>query len=927
VHKQLLMYAPSPGNASDDFSRLCSLLDVLDFPVSYSDTNHVYLYVNDALAKRYRLAQTSVLGRTLAEIQGVKAAIALEPIISRALAGEVASYVGWLDGDVTGRQFWEVEYYPNRDQSGRVVGYYTMSRDTTASRLLEREVQTREQQVRRLVESINLPMARWTREGVMTYCNSPYEQWVRKPRAELVGRTLADIFSTTAWTVAKPAFDRAFAGEPNIYERQVKQPDGRMRWHRVHAFPDAAGSSNAETVFTIAFDVEDDIRLRQQLAANEARLRSVVEAIEVPIARFDRELKITYCNESYARYVGEPAEQVVGKLVRAAFGVEVTEEFVRYFARAFEGETLSFDRVARRDDEDRWIRVRLVPDRDAAGNVKAVYATGHDVDFDVRARQKLEEARRRLDVFTENIPFPLIYLDRDGVYQFANPAFLNRHALTAEQVLGHHVAESRGEQVWAQNRPHFERALRGETAVHERLVALPDGSQRWTRTIYAPDRGNDNAIQGVYATSFDLHETMTAQSELSRANEQLAAHLDSSPVAVVGYDAQGRIAQWSRRAEEMLGSKAEAMLGKMLPLSRAHPEDRASVAAVVERINSGQERTIVNAHRYMHEDGHYVWIEWYTSVVRDATGVIKSVLSIGVDINARKLAEQRLQRFGDRVPNPVTYIDADLRYRFVNLAFEDWTGFKASEMIGRTPREIRGEKIAAVFEPYVLRALSGEACTFERLATSVRGETRWMRTLFSPDRDDSGRIVGCYNVSFDVHRAKLAEQTLERAVNIDSLTQALSRNALFREVERRLHLGEATAILFVDLDGFKGVNDTLGHADGDQLLRRAVLAIREHLSPRDAVGRLGGDEFVAVTSVVVRSELQQLGETIVEAINALRLPANPSLSVSASVGVAIASSLEDKSSPMVRSDALVRDADHAMYAAKRSGRGQVRFSE
>jgi diguanylate cyclase (GGDEF)-like protein/PAS domain S-box-containing protein len=923
MDSNLLMYAPAPDDGTEGFASVSMLLDALTFPVSYCDRNFRYRYANDALAKRFRLSTEEIIGRTVGDIQGQHVLALFTPKYQRALDGFLTVYECEVDGVMTGPNWWHFEHYPNRNRAGDVVGFFTFSFDLSSSKALEREVQEREDKIRQLVESINLPMARWDRQARLVFCNSPYEKWVHRSRNEVLGLSLSQIFGATAWTTARSSFERAFAGHPTSYERQVKQPDGSLRWHRVQVFPDLFGSKEASTVFTIAFDIDDDIRLRQQLAANEARIRSVVDGIELPIARMDRDLKITYCNKPYAAFAGRDIHAIVGASIADVFGDSVQRSAEPHFKRAFAGESVSFDRLTDHARREHWIRVRLLPDRDASGNVRAVYATAYDIDADVKAGEKLEAARRRLDVFTDNIPFPLTYLDRQGYYRFANHAFLDRHHLQASDVIGRHPEQARGERVWAENKPYFYRALSGEANSYEREVTLANGQKRWTRTVYSPERDATGQVVGVYATSFDVDEIKRAQVQLARANAQLSAHLDRSPVAVVEYDANGYVVQWSPRAQEMLGSSFAEVVGRRISIERVHPDDRAEVAQIAQQIATAQVDKVINTHRYRHKDGHYLWIEWYTSVEKADNGALKSVLSIGVDNTARIEAERRLQRFGDRIPNPVTYLGKDSRYQFMNLAFQQWTGVTPDQMLGKTPIEARGLQLGSFFQSFIDRSLAGEDIHVERLARLANGDERWIKTHFSPDRNEAGEIIGCYNVSFDVHQTKIAEQALTRAANHDSLTGALSRNAFFNELDRRLTSNEGmmSTILFVDLDGFKSINDTIGHAEGDTVLIRAVERIRGQLKSSDIIGRLGGDEFVVLTRIPSPSVAQKVGERIVSAIREIEIENSPALSVSASVGIAM--SLDNASTT---GDLLVREADRAMYTAKRSGPGKVRFA-
>src|SRR5262249_21268128 len=150
----------------------------------------------------------------------------------------------------------------------------------------------------------------------------------------------------------------------------------------------------------------------------------------------------------------------------------------------------------------RWARIQVFPDADAAGEVAAVCTIAFDIHADVVARESLEGARRRLDRFAENIPYPLTYVDCDCILQFVNKAYAVAAGASADAVVGRHIGEVRGPRRWAEHRPFFERALAGEEGVvYTRLVELQDGVPRWMRTSYVPDRDERGAVSGAYTVT------------------------------------------------------------------------------------------------------------------------------------------------------------------------------------------------------------------------------------------------------------------------------------------------------------------------------------------------------------------------------------------------------------------------------------------
>lgn len=920
----VLMYAPPPSD-QESFAPLAQFLEAMLLPIAYCDSSHRYRYVNNAFVARFRFPKSYFLGERSDDARCPSVLALRESNAKTVLSGAFVGVERLDEVRSDAPNWWIVEYFPNRNKQGLVIGYFVVAREITAQKELERAVGERGEQVRKLVEWIALPMARWNRNSQVIYCNSPYERWVGRPRNEVLGKTLAELFGPSAWAVSRAPFERAFAGESTSYERQVHRPNSAPRWHRVLVFPDQTGVDADATIFTIAFDIDDDIRLRQQLAANEARLRSLLESIDVPIARFNPDFTIAYCNRPFAEYLRKRSDEMVGRSIAELIG-ETDFEFIRpFYERAFAGESVVFDREARHLDPPRWVRIRLAPDRDATGVARAVVSSVYDIDADVRARASLEATRKRLDEFADSIPFPLTYIGPDETYRFANRAFLQRHRLTSDQVIGKHPRSARGEQIWARFKPYIDDALKGKHGTFERPVTLADGQTRWTRTTYSPDLDQDGSVRGVYTTSFDIHELKIAQSEIARVDAQLSAHLSRGPVAVVEYDRNGRVVEWSRRAEALMGFTRQEMLGRRITLDQVHPDDRSEVEKVIAQILSGHEEIVTNTHRYLHRDGHYIWIEWHTSIIRSSGGEVRSILSLGVDRTERLEARMRLQRLANRIPNPITYVNTEMRYEFMNDTFTEWTGVTPEMMIGKTPREARGESLGSLFEVQIRRALSGEEVSMERRVTLANGRIRWIRNVFAPDRDDDGKIVGCYNVSFDVNDIKLKEEALRRDAESDVLTGALSRRAFFTTLERTLAAcdGAFITLLFIDLDGFKAINDEFGHDAGDRLLAEAVAALREVVDENDVVGRLGGDEFVVITRIAARGAVTALTRRIVDAIENVPVTLGLSHRMSASIGVAQTISRLGACS----SDELVRQADSAMYRAKREGGGRASFAD
>lgn len=310
----------------------------------------------------------------------------------------------------------------------------------------------------------------------------------------------------------------------------------------------------------------------------------------------------------------------------------------------------------------------------------------------------------------------------------------------------------------------------------------------------------------------------------------------------------------------------------------------------------------------------------------DPSGAVEAVFTIATDIHDDVIAretltatQRRLDRFTDNIPYPLTYVDRDFTLRFVNRAYCEATGTTGDELIGKHIGHARGARRWAEHEPYFLRALQGKPVQYTRLVTTLPQGPRWMRTSYVPDLDESGAVLGLYTVTIDVHELTVTQEKLKRRVERDALTDVLSRRTLMDRVEAALADAQRqpVALYFVDLDGFKAVNDRLGHREGDALLVAVAAALQASVRAEDAVGRFGGDEFLVMANVRDIEGAHALALHMLAAVRSVAGSARLAGVVSASIGYALAP--VDAHHPLN----LLQQADDAMYAAKRYGKNRA----
>jgi diguanylate cyclase (GGDEF)-like protein/PAS domain S-box-containing protein len=315
----------------------------------------------------------------------------------------------------------------------------------------------------------------------------------------------------------------------------------------------------------------------------------------------------------------------------------------------------------------------------------------------------------------------------------------------------------------------------------------------------------------------------------------------------------------------------------------------------------------------------------------------RSVIRTAKAEEALRESEERLRLVADNVPALIAYLDRESRFRFSNRTFDDWFGIPQERMLGRSVAEVFGDEDHARMKPQLERVLAGHQVQFE-LATSAGGVSRTLQVSCVPRIGRKGAALGFYMLGNDVTALKRAQEDLRFAAvqlqhdarrleflaHHDTLT-GLPNRAMFQERARealahaRRH-DKTAAVLFIDLDNFKDVNDELGHDVGDGLLKAIASRLRACVRGDDFIARIGGDEFcVLLQDIAEPREAATVAQKLLHELGADYQVGEHSLSTGASVGIACV--------PQDGHDVatLLRLADAAMYRAKQAGRNRYQF--
>ncbi|MDD4506880.1 MAG: EAL domain-containing protein [Sulfurospirillaceae bacterium] len=289
------------------------------------------------------------------------------------------------------------------------------------------------------------------------------------------------------------------------------------------------------------------------------------------------------------------------------------------------------------------------------------------------------------------------------------------------------------------------------------------------------------------------------------------------------------------------------------------------------------------------------------------------------------MLQKRLETLLDAIPDPIWLKDKEGIYLFCNKAFERLYNAKEEDIVGKSDYDFVDSSLANFFRAYDMIAMHAQMpmSNEEELTFKEDGYRGLFETIKTPVRDISGDIIGILGIARDITKRKENEDKIEKLEYSDALTGLPNKMLLNLRINHDMSIAnrkkEQLAILFLDFDHFKNINDSLGHAVGDQLLIEVSKRLKNLIREEDTLSRQGGDEFVLVLPNVTAEGAAHVAKKLLQAIEqAIKVNENE-LVITASIGIAM---FPEDGTDM---ETLFKCADAAMYLAKENGRNRYRF--
>jgi diguanylate cyclase (GGDEF)-like protein/PAS domain S-box-containing protein len=905
---------------------LATLENTPDVAVQWYDRAGRVIYWNPASEKIFAWSSSEALGKTLDRL-----------IFTPEQARYFADMLALSSETGVPQQLSDLEI-TRRDGTKRIIDstlfaipgetdhiFVCMDVDITERKLAERVLKRSKDQLSAILNATTESVFHVDKNGTILAINEIGAQRVKERPQDMIGRNAFDYFPPEV-----AASRRADLAEVFRSGKEKHGEDSRNdRFYSLNYYPVLDSDGRVDSVVVYAADITErhlnHLRMEHLLAEQKAILENDLIGI---VTVKDR--KIIWANPAFERLLGYASDELVGTPTSQNYPSEAA--YLALGAAAYP--VLASGNIyrsqiehVRKDGGHIWLDISgVILDRETGESLWAFV----DITERKHAEFALQEQKNFLTTILENEPECVKVIGADGKLLQMNAAGL--------QMLETHSVEEVNERglldfVLPEHRIPFKnlsyRVFRGETGVLEFEVQGKQGTRRWLETHAAPLRDATGKITHLLGVTRDVTRRREAE-------QRLALALKGSDLAMTDWHIPSDTLFFGEGWTKLLGYQANELLPCSATLARLiRPEDAEAARDVLVRHLKGETPYIETELRMQHKVGHWVWmLARGMAVERDTDGRAVRVAGTAMDISGRKQAESeiaRLSQWNELLLNSagegIYGVDHEGLCTFINPAALAILGYGRDEVIGKNQHIVfhhhhkDGTPYPAEECPIYQTLRDGIRRSVEDAFIRKNGEIFPVQLTVTP-MHENGQIVGVEAVFQDIAQRKEMEQELIRLATTDSLTGMANRRHFIEQMDIELahfvRFKQPAAFLMVDIDHFKSVNDTYGHATGDFVLRHFAELARQRLRRVDLLGRLGGEEFGMLLPGTDAEGAKLFAERFRNYV--ADTPAQSGegpIPFTISIGIAIFESKD------TATDGIMARADMALYRAKADGRNRV----
>jgi diguanylate cyclase (GGDEF)-like protein/PAS domain S-box-containing protein len=537
---------------------------------------------------------------------------------------------------------------------------------------------------------------------------------------------------------------------------------------------------------------------------------------------------------------------------------------------------------------------------------------GRDITSEVEAAHKLAELADANKGLIENSLDIMAMVDQDGRFVRINNAVKDILGYKPEELIGRPYADFLVQEELEKTKAVDNSLRTGKNTIQDFETSWVKKDGTIVRLSLAVRWSDDK--KALYATARDITEQYYVRLELQRSKDQLVSVLESIGDAFFALDVDWRLTYVNRKTAEFIGRTQDELTGKILWEAVPDIVDSQVFPYYQEAMSSGKDAFF---EAYYEPVG--AWVEIRVYAHREGLSVFfHDITEQRKAEDAVRASEQRLRNVIEMTPAGYIFCDASGELLDVNPALCHLAGYAEEELVGKHISMLL--PICACNSALSVQNAISSIHAKDAVIRCKNGRSKHILINANIERNDEGHGVSLTAFVTDITERKQSEARLEHLATHDILTGLPNRRLLSERLQEMLDSAasdDSVAVIFIDLDGFKEVNDSMGHEPGDALLCEVANRLKSVMHPQDLIGRLGGDEFIVATRCS--------GDKNLPAIIADRLLYTMSypffideheVFVSASLGISI------YPQDATKQELLLQNADTAMYRAKAAGRNQ-----
>jgi diguanylate cyclase (GGDEF)-like protein/PAS domain S-box-containing protein len=463
-------------------------------------------------------------------------------------------------------------------------------------------------------------------------------------------------------------------------------------------------------------------------------------------------------------------------------------------------------------------------------------------------------------------------------------------------------------------------------------------AQSLVTSVTAALRGYDDliTIQELASSNESLEQQVRERTaELTASNRvlqhQQALLAEAQKIASIGnyeWNLSTQRMFWSDQVFRILGKPAGSVAPSLDDLLQAVPEQERELVQAALQAAISEHEPFDFEHSIRRADGTIAYVHQQGEVHFQTDGQALRLVGILQDVTQRHRAEETMRKLSaavEQTADSVMITDADGLIEYVNAAFTKMSGYNSSEVLGKTPRILKSEQMPDIFYRRLWSViLKGEVFSDVMINKRKDGTQYHEARTITPQKDPRGKVTHFIATGRDISDQIVIQERIQHLAHHDALTGLPNRILLLDRLEQAMTRSKwrsrHVAILFMDMDRFKVINDTLGHATGDELLKAMAQRLAGCVRDGDTVARLGGDEFsIVLNDIASREDIERRAQAVLDAAKVPFVIEGRELFVTTSIGISMYPQDGDNS------QVLLKRADVAMYNAKVRGKNNFQF--